>query len=105
MAANQPRIQITPGREVAPLLRELAKLLGQPQSRVVAELLDEAAPALRMSVEALRTVKRSPEVAKALMDNYATKAINELTQQQMAFGQALKKKPGRKPKGSGGRKP
>ena len=104
MAANQPRIQITPSRAVAPLLVELSKLLKQPQSRLVSELLDEAVPALVATVEALRIVRKQPEAAKALMDNFATKAVRDVSQAQMDFTEALKKKPGRK-KGSSGRKP
>lgn len=103
MASREKRIQISPSPDLAVALRELSKLTKQPQSRVVVELLDEALPALRVMVEALRTVKKSPQAAEALMATMATKAIHSLTQEQMNFSEALKKKPGRKPKGSSGR--
>ena len=103
MASISPRIQISPSLDVGNALRELSRLTKRPQSRVVAELLDEALPALTMMVEALSIAKKSPEAAKALMDDYSLRAVHSLTQEQIKFSDAIKKKPGRKPKGASGR--
>lgn len=103
MASRCPRIQISPSPDLSVVLKELAKLTKQPQSRVVVELLQEGLPALQMTVKALQNVKKRPHEVQALMAEYSNKAINELTQQQMNFSEALKAKPGRKPKGASGR--
>lgn len=103
MATREKRIQISPSPDLAAALRELAKLTKQPQSRVIVQLLEEALPALLVMAQALKTVKKSPQAAEALMANLATRSINALTQEQMNFSEALKAKPGRKPKGASGR--
>jgi hypothetical protein len=106
MTTRAPRLQISPSPDVSVVLQELSKLLDAPQSRIVAELLDEGLPALQMSVQALRMVKKRPQEVEALMARFANKAINDLTQEQINFSEALKAKPGRKPKkGASGRKP
>ena len=103
MASREKRIQISPSPDLAAVLRDLAKLRGEPQSRVVVELLEEALPALQVMAQALKIAKKSPREAEALMTNMATRSIHQLTQEQMNFSEALKKKPGRKPKGASGR--
>lgn len=106
MASRCPRIQISPSPDVSVAIQTLAKLLKQPQSRIVAELLDEALPALQMTIQGLQMAKRHPGQVEALLSQFSTKAINELTQQQMVFSEAMKAKPGRKPaakKGARGR--
>ena len=105
MASRMPRIQISPSPDLSVTLLALSRLTNQPQSRVVVELLQEALPALQMTVKALQNVKKRPLEVQAMMNDYSSRAINELTQQQMDFSEALKQKPGRKPKGSSGRKP
>lgn len=105
MATREKRIQISPSPDLAVALRALAKLTDQPQSRVVVELLEEALPALQTMVQALKTAKKSPAAAEALMSNLATRSIHALTQEQINFSDLIKKKPGRKPKGTGGRSP
>lgn len=103
MPSRCPRIQISPSPDLSVVLKELAKLRKQPQSRVIVELLEEALPALQMTIKALQNVKKRPQEVQAMMAEYSTRAINELTQHQMNFSEALKAKPGRKPKGASGR--
>jgi len=102
MASIEKRIQFSPSPDLAVCLRELAKLTNQPQSRVVAELLNEAVPALQTMVQALKLAKKSPQAAEALMSNLATRSIHAVTQEQINFSEAMKQKPGRKPKGKKG---
>lgn len=103
MTTRCPRIQISPSPDLALVLRDLAKLTKQPQSRVVVELLEEGLPALQMTVKALRDIKSRPQEVEAMLSAFSAKAINSLTQEQMNFSEALKQKPGRKPKGASGR--
>lgn len=106
MTTRCPRIQIAPSPDLSVVIQELARLTKQPQSRVIVELLEEALPALQMTVKALQNVKKRPLEVQAMMNDYSSRAINELTQQQIDFNDALKKKPGRKPaakKGARGR--
>lgn len=105
MATREKRIQISPSPDLASVLRDLAKVQNQPQSRLVVELLEEALPALQVMLQALRTVKKSPRAAEELMSNLATRSIHQLTQEQINFSDALKAKPGRKPKGIRARSP
>ena len=101
MATIEKRLNITPSPRTGPLLRELAKLTGKGPATIVRELLDEAAPALEMAIEALRVVNKRPAQAQAAMARLSARAINELTQAQLDLDTAMKKKPGRKP----GKKP
>lgn len=87
------------------VLRELSKLTKEPQSRLISELLDQTLPALLMTVQALKNVKERPEQVQAMLSDYCSGAINQVTQAQLDLSAALKLKPGRKPKGSSGRKP
>ena len=103
MASRCPRIQISPSPDLSAVLKDLAKLRKEPQSRVVVQLLEEALPALLVMAQALKIAKKSPREAEALMTAMATRSINQLTQEQMNFSDALKAKPGRKPKGASGR--
>lgn len=103
MASRCPRIQISPSPDLSAVLKELAKLTKQPQSRVIVELLEEGLPALQMTVQALRNVKKRPQEVQAMLAQYSARAINDLTQEQINFSDALKAKPGRKPKGASGR--
>lgn len=100
MATIEKRITITPTAVTAPLLRELSALTGKPQATIVRELLDEAAPALQATVEAMRLVKKRPEEAMAAFQRMAIKAHAELAQLQLDIASTphpLAKKPGRKP--------
>ncbi len=97
MPAARPRMQVTPSETSYRLLSALSGLTGRPPATIVRELLDEAAPALQLAVEAMRDAKKRPERMQAAMSRFATKAINDLTQAQLDLDTAMKKKPGRKP--------
>lgn len=99
MPTIEKRLFITPSPTVGPLLRELSKVTGKPAATLVREFLDEAAPALQMTLEALKMAKTRPAEAQAAMARLSAQAINQLTQQQLDLDSALRKKPGRKPSG------
>lgn len=98
MATIQPRVMFTPSETTGPLLDALAEALGKPKAKIVRELLDEAAPALEVALEALAMLKTRPAAAQAAMSRLATHQINQLTQAQLDLDSALKKRPGRKPR-------
>jgi hypothetical protein len=100
MATIQKRIYFTPTARTAALLRELGALTGQSPSRIVREMLDEASPFLQSSVDALRTVKSNPRKAAEAMGQVMSAVIGEAQQAQLDLETALRKKPGRKPKGA-----
>jgi hypothetical protein len=106
MPTKHPRIQFTPSDRVAPLLRELSDLTGKSQSGLVRELMDEAVPALEMTLEAFRTLKARPDQARAAVARLAAQAHMTIAQASLDLDTSLK--PGRKPgrtKGGGPRKP
>jgi hypothetical protein len=99
----EKRIYVTPTPRTAALLRELSALTGQPPARIVREMLDEASPFLQSTVEALRVVKTNPRKAAQAMGEVLSSAIGEAQQAQLDLDTALRRKPGRKPKGKGAR--
>jgi hypothetical protein len=99
----EKRIYFTPTSRTAAILRELSALTGQAPARIVREMLDEAAPVLQASVDALRVVKGNPRKAGAAMTRVLDHVIGEAQQAQLDLDSAMKRKPGRKPKGKGAR--
>lgn len=98
MPAARPRIQITPSEPVYRLLTELSSLTQQGQATIVREILDEAIPALEMTVEAFRTIKSRPEEAQAAVMRMASQAHMTIAQASLAL--STNKKPGPKPAGA-----
>ena len=94
-------MQVTPSETVYRLLAELSKLTGKPPASLVRELLDEAVPALEMTLEAFRTIKARPDEAQAAMLRMASQVQQTISQAQLDLDTAMQKKPGRKP----GKKP
>lgn len=97
MATIQPRVMFTPSETTGPLLDALSEALGKPKAKIVRELLDEAAPALQVSLEALRLIKTRPQAAQAAMSRLAAQGIQQIAQAQLDLDTAIRKKPGRKP--------
>ncbi len=95
MATKHARIQFTPSDRTAPLLRELSELTGQAQSAVVRELMEEAIPALEMTLQAFRTLKSRPEEAQAAVMRMAAEAHRQIAQATLDLD--ISRKPGRKP--------
>ena len=95
MTTKHPRIAFTPSDTTAPLLREIAELTGKSQSGIVRELMEEAVPALLMTLEAYRTIKARPEEAQAAVMRMAAQAHQRIA--QVTLNLDMSKKPGRKP--------
>lgn len=95
MTAARPRMHVTPSEKGYRLLQELSKLTGQAPATIVRELLDEAAPALEMTIEAARAIHERPQHAQAAVARMAAQA--HLTIAQASLDLNNDKKPGRKP--------
>ena len=97
MSTIEKRLNITPSPRTGPLLRELAKLTGKGPATIVREILDEAAPALQMAVEAFRDLKKRPEAAQAAVLRMAAQAHHTIAQASLDLDTPMRRKPGRKP--------
>jgi predicted DNA-binding protein len=95
MAAARPRMHVTPSEKGYLLLQELSKLTGKAPATIVRELLDEAAPALEMTLEAVRQIKARPAEAQAAVNRMAAQAHQAIAQATLDLD--TDKKPGRKP--------
>lgn len=100
MTANlpKPRMQVTPTRTSYLLLKEIEALTGKAPATITRELLDEAAPAMRELVEALRALEKRPQHALAAMKRMAYGQIEGITQATLDLDKAMNAKPGRKPR-------
>ena len=98
MKPSDNRIQVTPSIEARAVLDELAMLTGKSRSFLVADILQEALPALQTVIDAVKTIQAKPEAAKALIDDYASRSIQSINQAQIAFTNQIHQKRGPKPK-------
>jgi predicted DNA-binding protein len=101
MPAARPRMHVTPSEQVHRLLAEISKVTGKPPATMVRELLDEAIPALEMTLEAFRSIQARPEEAQAAVARMAAKAHAQIA--QVTLNLDTNQKPGRKPGGKKGR--
>lgn len=99
MPAARPRYQVTPTESTSLLLERLGKLTGKPTATMIRELLDEAAPALQMTLDAFEQIAQRPEEMEAVVFRMAQKAQEEIVQQVLHLDNS--RKAGRKPKDKG----
>lgn len=99
MPAARQRMQVTPSETAHRLLKRIAELSGKGPATITRELLDEAIPAMELTIKALEMVNERPQEAQAAMARFAAISINRLTQAQLDLDKALEGKRGRKPKG------
>lgn len=86
---RNPRVNVTLTPEAMKVVAELADLLDQPRSALVAELVDAALPALVSTIEAVRIAKEQPREAQRLISNYAAKSVMELSQAQLNLDEVI----------------
>lgn len=98
MPAARPRMQVTPSETAYRLLKRISELSGQAPATITRELLDEAVPAMEVTIQALELVKGRPQEAQAALARFAAESINKLTQAQLELDKAIEGKRGRKPK-------
>lgn len=92
-------MHVTPSDQGYRLLQELSKLTGKAPATIVRELLDEAAPALEMMIEAFRDIHAAPEVTRAAVMRMAAQAHQTIAQATLDLDND--RKPGPKPKKQG----
>lgn len=92
-------MHVTPSDQGYRLLQELSKLTGKAPATIVRELLDEAAPALEMVIQAYRDIQGTPELAQAAVLRLAAQAHQTIAQASLDLD--IDNKPGRKPKDKG----
>lgn len=78
------------------MLEEISTATGTGKATLVAEIMQEALPALRVTVEALRHVKQAPREAQALLARYANESTAKLAQAQLELDDLVAAKPSRK---------
>jgi len=86
---RNPRVQVTLSPEAMAVLEELATLSGQPKAAIVSELVDVALPAMSVTLDALRVVRRQPEEARKLLSQFAHQQTAHLAQAQLELDAAL----------------
>ena len=92
---QKPRIQFTPKPELRALLEKLSAMQGKSMAVVASELLDEVAPVIQGQIQAMEAIVGRPEKAQEAIQDYALKAVNDISQSAMDFGKPGKKR-GRK---------
>lgn len=89
MASKRRRLLLTPSDEVWALIDEVHKLTGTPRAAIVAEILDEVAPAFQTQIHALRMVAERPLEAQRLINNFAAQSVGKLAQAQLDLDSAI----------------
>ena len=92
-------MHVTPSEGTYRLLSELQRLTGKPPATIVRELLDEAAPALEIMLEAYRGLHSTPNEAREAVLRLAAQGHAAITQATLDLD--TNKKPGRKPRKQG----
>lgn len=75
------------------VLEEISEITGQGKGTLVSELMTEALPAIKATLDALRVVKQSPREAQALLARFSNEATMKLAQSQLEFDDLLAKQP------------
>lgn len=89
MATRNKRVQVALSDEVTRLVDELHELTGQTKSSIISELMDQVAPALQTTLEALKLLKDQPREAQRLIQNFTNEAFMASAQASLEFDQAL----------------
>lgn len=93
------RVQVTLSVETWAKVEAIASRLKEPKAKILAELIDEALPALDLTIKALELAQSRPREAQRLMSNYGAEAVMNLQQQQLEFDAAVTKKLGGRKRG------
>lgn len=89
MATRNKRVQVALSDEVTRLVDELHELTGQTKSSIISELMDQVAPALHTTLQALKLLNEQPLEAQRLIQNFTNEAVMGAAQASLEFDQAL----------------
>ena len=92
MATRNKRVQVALSDETARLVDELHAMSGQSKSSIISELLDQVAPALQTTLEALRLLQDRPREAQRLLKNFTHSAIATVTQASLDLDASIDKR-------------
>lgn len=88
------RAHVTLNDETWAKLDAVSERLGQPVATLIAQLVEQALPALDITVQALELAQSAPREAQRLLTNYGAETVMKLQQQQLEFDEAVTKKQG-----------
>lgn len=93
------RIQVTLDEETWQLVELVAEKLGQPKAALLAEVFDQALPALHVTMQALELAEQAPIEAQRLVTRYGAEKVMQLQQQTLELDDAVSKQGRGKAKG------
>lgn len=86
------RVQVTLNPPTWAKVEAIADRLGEPKAKILAELIEEALPALDLTIQALDLARSAPREAQRLLSNYGAEKMMELHQQHLEFDALVTKK-------------
>ena len=96
---DRRRVQVTLSVETWAKVEAIASRLQEPKAKVLAELIDQALPALDVTIKALELAESRPREAQRLITNYGAEKMMELHQQQLELDALVTKKQGGRKRG------
>lgn len=88
------RVQVTLSQEHWEIVERVAALTGTGKATLLAEVFEQALPALNLTVQAIELAKKAPREAQRLVANYGAEQVMRLSQQQLELDQEITKKQG-----------
>lgn len=89
MATRNKRVQVALSDEVTRLVDELHELTGQTKSSIISELMDQVAPALQTTIQAIKLLQEQPREAQRLIQNFTNEAVLGVTQASLDLDAAI----------------
>ncbi len=83
------RVQVTLSHESWALVEEIAELTRTPKASILAEIFDVTLPSFASTMAALRLAQEQPREALRLVQNFASKSVMELQQQNLELNAEL----------------
>lgn len=89
---DRRRVQVTLSVETWAKVESIADRLKEPKAKILAELIDQALPALDLTIQALDLAQSAPREAQRLLTNFGAEKMMELHQQQLELDALVTKK-------------
>lgn len=96
---DRRRVQVTLSVETWAKVEAIADRLKEPKATILAELIDQALPALDLTIQALDLAQSAPREAQRLLTNFGAEKMMELHQQQLELDALVTKKQGGRKRG------
>jgi 1-aminocyclopropane-1-carboxylate deaminase/D-cysteine desulfhydrase-like pyridoxal-dependent ACC family enzyme len=82
-------VQVTLSLESWALVEEIAELTMTPKASILAEVFDVVLPSFASTMAALRLAKEQPREALRLVQNFASKSVMDVQQQNLELNAEL----------------